>query len=170
MSESVDFINAAENGDLNTVQSLVDKVNINSKDEGGYTALYNAAYKGHLDVVRFLVARKDVDVNLADVRTQKIVTISLPSLLPYVPQTHYPVVSLSLSTTTLFALCMTSSFPLPISLCIIFGCRRDSCPSSLTQISPSHSCHSMMLSITLIYTYMSSSPLSLIFFNIYTQL
>ena len=39
MSESVDFINAAENGDLNTVQSLVDKVNVNSKDGDGRTAL-----------------------------------------------------------------------------------------------------------------------------------
>ena len=75
MSESVDFINAAENGDLNTVQSLVDKVNVNSKDGDGRTALWKAAFGGHLDVVRFLVARKDVDVNLANVRTQKIVTI-----------------------------------------------------------------------------------------------
>ena len=69
MSES-DFIKAAERGDLNTVQSLVDKVNVNSKDGQGRTALWNAAYTGHLDVVKFLVARKDVDVNLADVRTK----------------------------------------------------------------------------------------------------
>ena len=75
MSESVDFIKAAGNGDLNTVQSLVDKVNVNSKDGDGRTALWKAAFGGHLDVVRFLVARKDVDVNLANVRTQKIVTI-----------------------------------------------------------------------------------------------
>ena len=70
MGESDDFINAAGKGDLNTVQSLVDKVNINSKNGNGHTALYKSAEKGHLDVVRFLVARLDVDVNLADVRTQ----------------------------------------------------------------------------------------------------
>ena len=70
MGVSDDFINAAGKGDLNTVQSLVDKVNINSKNGNGHTALYKSAEKGHLDVVRFLVARLDVDVNLADVRTQ----------------------------------------------------------------------------------------------------
>ena len=73
MSES-DFRIAAENGELNKVQSLVDKVNVNSKDESGYTALNNAATKGQLDVVKFLVARKDVDVNLASVRL-KVVSI-----------------------------------------------------------------------------------------------
>ena len=69
MSES-DFIDAANKGDLNTVQSLVDKVNVNSKGSDGCTALWNAAFAGHLDVVKFLVARKDVDVNLASVRTK----------------------------------------------------------------------------------------------------
>ena len=69
MSESDNFIKAAENGDLNTVQSLVEKVNINSKNKDGFTALWQAAYEGHFDIVQFLVARKDVDVNLAiDVR------------------------------------------------------------------------------------------------------
>ena len=68
MSESDDFIKAADKGDLNTVQSLVDKVNINSKNGEGFTALFNAAWKGRLDVVRFLLARQDVDVNLASVR------------------------------------------------------------------------------------------------------
>ena len=69
MSEA-NFIEAADDGDLNTVQSLVDKVNINSKDSQGRTALRCAAYRGYLDVVKFLVARKDVDVNHADVRTK----------------------------------------------------------------------------------------------------
>ena len=73
MSE-LDFIKAAEKGDLHTVQTLVDKVNVNSKDSNDRTALSNAAASGCLDVVKFLVARKDVDVNLADVR-KKIVTI-----------------------------------------------------------------------------------------------
>ena len=70
MSESNDFIDAAEDGDLNTVQSLVDKVNVNSQDVNSRTALWHAAKEGHLDVVKFLVARKDVDVNKADVRTK----------------------------------------------------------------------------------------------------
>ena len=71
---NIDFIQAAKNGDLTTVQSLVDKVKINSKDGTGCTALNNAATYGHLDVVQFLLARKDVDVNLASVRL-KVVSI-----------------------------------------------------------------------------------------------
>jgi len=74
MSESSDFINAATKGNLETVESLVDKVNINNKDADGLTALWHAAYNNRLDIVKFLVSRKDVDVNLANVRT-KIVTI-----------------------------------------------------------------------------------------------
>ena len=70
MSESDDFINAAGEGDLDTVQSLVDEVNINSKTGSGHTALYKAADNGRMDVVRFLASRQDVDVNLPDVSTQ----------------------------------------------------------------------------------------------------
>ena len=70
MIDEADFIKAAKDGDINTVQSLVDKVNVNSKDSDGFTALWQAACEGRLDVVKFLVARKDVDVNLADVRTK----------------------------------------------------------------------------------------------------
>lgn len=66
MSES-DFINAAEKGDLITVQKLVDTVKVNSKDSVGKTALYKSASRGSLDVIKFLLARKDVDVNLTDV-------------------------------------------------------------------------------------------------------
>ena len=65
MSESTTFIQAAEDGDLNTVQSLVDNVKINSKDRGK-TALHKAAANERLDVLSFLVARHDVDVNIAD--------------------------------------------------------------------------------------------------------
>ena len=106
MSELDNFIKAAEKGDLNTVQSLVDKVNVNSKNEGNETALYKAAAYGYLDVVLFLVARQDVDVNLADVRTKDC------HHLFYKYQTHYPNFFLSFSILTfLVALCMNSSFP-----------------------------------------------------------
>ena len=69
MSES-DFINAAEKGDLPTLQSLVDKVNVNSRDSKGRTALRLASSYGHLDVVKFLLSRSDVIVNLASVCTK----------------------------------------------------------------------------------------------------
>ena len=104
MSESK-FIKAADKGDLKAVQSLVDKVNVNSKDSDGRTALWNAALRGHLDVVKFLVARKDVDVNLASVRTKDC---------------HH----LNMSLLTL-AICITNTFPLFISLllsCNLFRC------------------------------------------------
>ena len=65
MSESTTFIQAAEDGDLNTVQSLVDNVKINSKDRGK-TALHKAVANERLDVISFLVARHGVDVNIAD--------------------------------------------------------------------------------------------------------
>ena len=66
MSES-NLIQAAEDGDLNAVQSLVEEVSINSKI-GGKTALHKAVAYERLDVIRFLVARQDVDVNITDVR------------------------------------------------------------------------------------------------------
>ena len=72
VQHNIDFIQAAKNGDLTTVQSLIDKVNINSKDGTGCTALNNAATYGHLDVVKFLVAKNDVDVNLASVRLKDV--------------------------------------------------------------------------------------------------
>ena len=112
MSESVDFINAAENGDLNTVQSLVDKVNVNSKDEGGYTALYNAAFGGHLDVVRFLVARKDVDVNLADVRSKDCHHISSFTLAICTPNALSRCISLLIY---YHSLCSMYDFKLPLA-------------------------------------------------------
>ena len=62
-----DFIEAAAKGDVKTAQALVEEVNVNSKDSEGRTALWQAARQGHLDVIKFLVARKDVEVNLADV-------------------------------------------------------------------------------------------------------
>ena len=118
MSES-NFINAAQNGDLNTVQSLVEEVNINSKDERGYTALNAAATNKRLDVVRFLVARKDVDVNLESVCTKDdnesdALSLSWPlHHSPFSPFNH----------TCCSALFMTTSFPLLVTLCLLFNYR-----------------------------------------------
>ena len=121
MSESNDFINAAGDGDLNTVQSLVDKVNVNGKNESGHTALYKAADNGHLDVVKFLVAQ-DVDVNLADVRTQDghhlMMMCLFSSLTLETSHSCLPILSLSFTTfTPLVALYVTSIFVLPNLLC-----------------------------------------------------
>lgn len=60
---SVEFINAAKTGDSKTVVEMLDKrVNMNLKDEDGYTALSHAASNGHTDIVRLLIAEK-ADVN-----------------------------------------------------------------------------------------------------------
>ena len=54
MSEAA-FLKAAEDGDYETVNSLVGMVPINCMENGGYTAIYNAAYKGHLKIIQLLL-------------------------------------------------------------------------------------------------------------------
>ena len=54
MSEAA-FLKAAEDGDYDTVFSLAGTVPINCLENGGYSAIYNAAYKGHLKVVQLLL-------------------------------------------------------------------------------------------------------------------
>ena len=110
MSES--FINAALSGDLTTVQSLVDnEENVNGKDNDGCTALYSAAYGGYEDVVKFLVSRKDVDVNLANVRTKDHNhLVSLSWFLIY-PKNIKPPLSLSLPLKSLSMLSVTTRSP-----------------------------------------------------------
>ncbi|CAH1130074.1 unnamed protein product [Ceutorhynchus assimilis] len=51
------FLEAAENGDLQTIKTLLDQDPdlINTTDKDKYTALHRACYSGHLEVVKYLV-------------------------------------------------------------------------------------------------------------------
>ena len=53
--EEIIFHQSAANGELKTLQELIQKVNINAKDtERKTTAIYKASTNGHLDVVQYL--------------------------------------------------------------------------------------------------------------------
>ena len=53
-----DWWTAARKGDAPAVQTLLDKgIDVNAKTRYGATALWFAAYKGHLDVVKVLLER-----------------------------------------------------------------------------------------------------------------
>jgi ankyrin repeat protein/beta-lactamase regulating signal transducer with metallopeptidase domain len=55
---------AASQGDIEKVKSLIEKgINVNTKDKEGYTAIYDAAARGHKDVVEFLI-NKGADINI----------------------------------------------------------------------------------------------------------
>ncbi|MHC4873425.1 MAG: ankyrin repeat domain-containing protein [Planctomycetota bacterium] len=57
---------AADNGDLETVKSLLSKrIDINAKDSKGNTALRCAAYSGHTEIVKLLLEKK-ADVSIKD--------------------------------------------------------------------------------------------------------
>jgi ankyrin repeat protein len=61
-----DLINAAKNGDLALVKSLIAAgVDMNAKNNVGYTALIFASQQGHVEVVRALLAAK-ADMNAKD--------------------------------------------------------------------------------------------------------
>jgi hypothetical protein len=65
-AQSEALANAARSGDAAQVAALLDKgVDVNAKGRYGATALFFAADKGHLDVVRLLVAR-GADINIQD--------------------------------------------------------------------------------------------------------
>jgi uncharacterized protein len=62
------LIEAAKKGDLKQVETLLNKgVDVNTKDEFGWTPLIHAAGQGHLDVVRFLVER-GAEINMRNYR------------------------------------------------------------------------------------------------------
>jgi outer membrane protein assembly factor BamB len=65
-AQSEALANAARSGDAAQVGSLLDKgVDVNAKGRYGATALFFAADKGHLDVVKLLIAR-GADINIQD--------------------------------------------------------------------------------------------------------
>mmetsp|Transcript_15582 Transcript_15582/g.24904 ORF Transcript_15582/g.24904 Transcript_15582/m.24904 type:complete len:133 (-) Transcript_15582:48-446(-) len=58
------LLKAAEAGDLTTVRRLVEtkSVNVEAKDNIGYTSLIWAARRGHIDTVRYLVEKANANV------------------------------------------------------------------------------------------------------------
>lgn len=57
------WFDAAENGYLEIIKSLIDKVDINTKDRYDSPALLRAAFKGYENVVQFLLSTPGIDVN-----------------------------------------------------------------------------------------------------------
>lgn len=51
------LLNACLIGDLDAVQTILqnNRVSIDAKDKGGFTALMEASYKGHVDIARLLI-------------------------------------------------------------------------------------------------------------------
>ena len=65
--DEIQFLQAAEKGDLSFVKLAIEekKLDINCKDLSGWTAIYFAANKGHVEIVEYL-AEKGGDVNLVN--------------------------------------------------------------------------------------------------------
>jgi ankyrin repeat protein len=56
------FLSACERGDLQVFKQLVSKIDINEKNENGYTGLALAVRNGHTEIVYELI-RADADIN-----------------------------------------------------------------------------------------------------------
>ena len=63
-----DIHKAANNGQLESVQYLIEKEGIdpNAVDDNGYSPLINAAQNGHLHVVQYLRERQNADIDIHD--------------------------------------------------------------------------------------------------------
>lgn len=56
------FLDACEKGDFQTAKQLMGKVNINEKNENGYSGLALAVRNGHNDIA-YILMRSDADIN-----------------------------------------------------------------------------------------------------------
>ena len=64
-----DLLTAAEDGDLLTVKRLIEKgAAVEQMNELGWTALLHAAYRGHLDMVQWLVHEGGANIAHADLQ------------------------------------------------------------------------------------------------------
>ena len=57
-----DFLNSCERGDMHLFKQLLRKVNINDKNENGYSGLALAVRNGYIDIA-YELAREDADIN-----------------------------------------------------------------------------------------------------------
>ncbi|KGQ04368.1 Serine/threonine-protein phosphatase 6 regulatory ankyrin repeat subunit C [Beauveria bassiana D1-5] len=63
----VQLRSAARTGNLEDTKVAVERgADVNSRSMDRMTALHEAVYRGHSDIIEFLVARPDVDVNTFD--------------------------------------------------------------------------------------------------------
>ena len=85
------LILAGEMGHQDIVRSLVEHpgVDVNMKDEDGYTGLIWAADNGHLEAVRAFLSHQDIDVNAVDLDGHSALTWAADGA-------HTPIVSLLL--------------------------------------------------------------------------
>ncbi len=60
------LIDACKNGDIKQVKALLEKSYPNSRDNNGCAPLHFACYNGHIEVVRTLLLKNDIDINIAD--------------------------------------------------------------------------------------------------------
>lgn len=59
-----ELLNASIRGNIETVQTLLDKgADVNAKNNGGYTALWWASFNGHADIVKLLI-ENGADINV----------------------------------------------------------------------------------------------------------
>lgn len=56
------FLNACERGDVQTFKHLLKRVNVNEKNENGYSGLALAVRNGYLDIVYELI-QEEADIN-----------------------------------------------------------------------------------------------------------
>jgi len=59
---------ACTKGHIEIVKLLMDRddLNINIRDDGGFTAFHFACMKGQIEIVKLLVDRNDLDINMQD--------------------------------------------------------------------------------------------------------
>jgi len=63
---SVDFLEAAMHGNVETVKKLSKIVDVHAVESSGRSALHKAAYWGHEPIVRFLLDQCKLDINARD--------------------------------------------------------------------------------------------------------
>lgn len=73
------WLNAARNGNLKLMQSLIDKVDINIQDDNGNTALIEAAYKEHESIVKFLLSQPSLHVNAQNKAGETALITAMPN-------------------------------------------------------------------------------------------
>lgn len=72
------LLDAARNGRLSRVMDCLDEgANIEAKNTRGYTPLHQAAWKGHIDVVQYLVLQKGARLDSTDNWKQTPLVISV---------------------------------------------------------------------------------------------
>lgn len=74
------LFNLVKEGDIENLKTLIDTgVDVNTKDDNGFTALHYAVYHDKIDIVRFLL-EKDADVNIVAQQRMKYTPLLIAAL------------------------------------------------------------------------------------------